>query len=102
MKFKTVFDAILDFLTASIFEEIDEDKALLIDFEAAKNKIAKRNKEQMINEKLIPFAIHQKLLEDNYLISEKEARRIAENYFLESKQNGNIDELNRLVDKEVI
>lgn len=79
---------------------IQTQKELLISFEQAKQNILEKNSRYIIEEKLVPYIISDTLYKENYLMSEKDAYKIATQLFIEGKQNGKIDELNRLV-KEI-
>jgi hypothetical protein len=61
-----------------------------------KEKIAEEN-EKAIIEKLTKSILDGILLEDNYLISDKQALRTAYQMFNTAKEMGKIDNLNRIV-----
>ena len=99
---KRVLQTIWEFVTSTFSEdEFDEDMALFIDFERAKRKIAEKNKRELIENQLMPFVISEILHNENYLPTEKEARKISEDFFETSKKLGNIDELNRVVERRI-
>lgn len=98
---KRVLKTIWEFVSSVVFEEeLSEDTALILDFERAKRKIAEKNKRELIENQLMPFVISAILYSENYLPTEKEARKISEVFFQEGKRLGQIDELNRLVQNE--
>lgn len=76
---------------------IKKQKALLIDFQQAKQQILEKNSRYIIEEKLVPYIINSTLASDNYLMSEKQAYKIATQMFLDGKRKGKIDSMNRLV-----
>lgn len=75
---------------------IKRQKALLIDFQQAKERILEQNSRYIIEEKLVPYIINSTLASDNYLMSEKMAYKIATQMFLDGKRRGKIDSMNRL------
>lgn len=75
---------------------IKRQKALLIDFRQAKERILEQNSRYIIEEKLVPYIINSTLASDNYLMSEKMAYKIATQMFLDGKRRGKIDNMNRL------
>lgn len=75
---------------------IKRQKALLIDFRQAKERILEQNSRYIIEEKLVPYIINSTLASDNYLMSEKIAYKIATQMFLDGKRRGKIDNMNRL------
>lgn len=75
---------------------VKRQKALLIDFQQAKERILEQNSRYIIEEKLVPYIINSTLASDNYLMSEKMAYKIATQMFLDGKRKGKIDSMNRL------
>lgn len=75
---------------------IKKQKALLIDFQQAKERILEQNSRYIIEEKLVPYIINSTFASDNYLMSEKMAYKIATQMFLDGKRKGKIDSMNRL------
>jgi len=75
-------------------------KSIILDFEKEKQRILEANSRYIIEEKLVPYIIHTTLCSDGYLMTEKEAYKIATQMFLNGKASGKIDNMNRLV-KEI-
>ena len=75
-------------------------KALILNFNAKKQEILEKNSRYIIEEKLVPYIISDTLYRENYLMSEEQAYKIATQMFLEAKESGRIDCLNRL-NKEI-
>jgi len=80
---------------------VKKQKSLILDFNTKKQEILERNSRAIIEGRLVPYIISDTLYRENYLMCEKDAYKIATNMFIEAKENGKIDCMNRLV-KEVI
>ena len=63
------------------------------------HQIQENNAKNIVYNKLIPEVIKETLEKDNYLISESQAFHKAVQRFVEQKNNGEIDFLNRYVTK---
>ena len=75
-------------------------KAIILDFEKEKQRILEANSRYIIEKKLVPYIIHTTLYSDGYLMTEKDAYKVATQMFLDGKASGRIDNMNRLV-KEI-
>ena len=75
-------------------------KALILDFKSKKEEILERNSKNIIEGFLVPYIIADTYHRENWLMTERAAYKIALNMFLEAKEAGKIDCLNRLVTKD--
>lgn len=63
------------------------------------HQIQENNAKNIVYNKLIPEVIKETLEKENYLISESQAFQLALQRFVEHKNTGKLDELNRYVTK---
>lgn len=75
------------------------DERLRCELNARIHQIQENNSRNIVFNKLIPEVIKETLEKDNYLISESQAFHKAVQRFVEQKNNGEIDFLNRYVTK---
>ena len=93
---KTVLKKSLKAISDFLFGQ--DDMALLYDFEKCKREIQQRNKQEFFN-RIIPVIRKTLLRTDNLLISEEQAKNIAKRLFDTAKELGDIDCLNRVVER---
>ena len=95
MVVKKVIERIVNFVLCK------HQKGVLLNFEQEKQRILEENSRYIIEKKLVPYIISDTLYRENYLMTEKDAYKIATQMFLDGKASGKIDNMNRLV-KELV
>lgn len=92
-----IFAKIIDFLTASLFDdETYENKQLYRELNKKINKIKRDNKTKIIETSIKPFLKAEYFKNNNMLMTEKELNSSAEYEFNYAKKMGFIDDLNNI------
>ena len=87
-KLKAVFDV--------VFLGVPNDKELAISFNRKKEEILIKNQWQIVDEILIPAVIKDTYKKTGIPITEQQAKAKAIKFFVQTRKEGKIDDLNRL------
>ena len=97
----SIFEKILDFLTANPFEteEEAENRMLYEDLNRQVRRYQRYNKRYLIEKRIKPFLQEQFFIQNEILPTEQQLERMAENAFIQGKDLGYIDILNNRVNE---